>query len=255
MPSDDHYPQPELPSAESVAAAHPRGDKTDLRARHRAPGPPLEHLAGLWGIAPARHIDVSPGEEPVPLVRVPVPGPGPSGDPDGVFAGLTPPLAALLLLSYTRPGDVVLDATSDKAVEGTARAGGRDYRLSDLAAPVDSSAESRAHLVLAPWPNEDSAASTSPVSGQVQLLVEYRALLGSRGYVLLVAAELGEVDPSILATQIAIAALASELGQLRHVVEILRPLDDHEPGRTAAPNRTRSGLVAVVCAAARGRHA
>ena len=129
---DDHRNQPETPPEESAAASRPHSeDRPHTGGRHRAPGPPLEHLAGLWGITPARRLDVQPGHPPVPLVRVPVPGPGPAGDSAGLFAGLTPPLAALLLLSYTNSGDVVVDVTSDRAVEGTARAGGRDYHSLD----------------------------------------------------------------------------------------------------------------------------
>lgn len=252
MPSDDHHPEPETSSDESVAA--PRlcaEDRSNRRARHRAPGPPLEHLAGLWGISPARRIDVHPGFEPVPLARVPVPGPGPDGDPDGVFAGLTPPLAALLLLSYTRPGDVVLDATSDLAVEGTARAGGRDYRPLDLADAPSCDIDEGAHLILLPWPVEQTPASPSPAPEQVGDLVECHAWLHSTGHVLVVAAEIVDADPSIPATRIAAAATASGLGRLRHLVEIVRPLD----GAALAGRRTPSGLVAVVSASAGGRHA
>lgn len=256
MASNEDCPQPEASPEESAAGTHPRaGDRVNSRARHRAPGPPLEHLAGLWGIAPARHIDVQPGRDPVPLVRVLVPGPGPGGDPDGVFAGLTPPLAALLLLSYTRPGGVVLDATSDKAIEGTARAGGRDYRLIDLAEPPNSGAEGRASLVLVPWPIEDTAVSTSSASERGQHLVERLPLLHPNGHALVVVSHIADTDPSILATRIATVATASGLGQLRHLIEIVRPLDDAEPARSHADASMSSGLAAVVSAAAGGRHA
>ena len=256
MASDDHRSESEPSPAESAAATPTRARRgSEQPSQAPCTGAALEQLAGLWGIAPARHIDVQPGRGPVPLVRVPVPGPGPGGDPDGVFAGLTPPLAALLLLSYTRPGDVVLDATTDKAVEGTARAGGRDYRLIDLAELPSSGVESRASLVLVPWLIEGTAVRTSSASERVQHMVEWLPVLHPNGHVLVVASNIADVDPSILATRIAIAAMASGLGQLRHLIEIVRPLDDAEPARSHADAGMSSGLVAVVSAAADGRHA
>lgn len=184
-------------------------------------------------------------------MRVPVPGPGPAGDPDGVFAGLTPPLAALLLLSYTQPGDIVLDATSDLAVEGTARAGGREYRPLDLADARSCDLDEGAHLILMPWPVEQTPASPSPAPEQVGELVKCHAWLHSSGHALVVAAEIVAAAPSILANQIAADATASGLGRLRHLIEIVRPLDDAAHAGRLAP----SGLVAVVSASAGGRHA
>lgn len=223
------------------------------RGRHRAPGPTDRHPAGLWGITPAWYLDVQPGHPPVPLTRMPVPAPDPTASDAGVFDGLTPPLAALLVMTYTGPGDVILDATRDLAVEGPARAGGRDYHQLDPYSPVAPGPTCQASLILVKWPAGESAAEDLPDIGEA--LAACRDLLRPDGHLFVVARRVPVAELRDVAKQVAVVTRASGLGRLLHVIEIIRE-DQEAEGAEPAPAAGRSpGLLAIVSRAAGGRHA
>jgi hypothetical protein len=132
------FPEPDEPDRPPLAAD--------------PPGP------GAWEVADliaAGVLDAVPGDPPVPISVWRAHGPNdPPSSPLSLFDGLTPRLAAMLIATYTSPGQSVIDMTGDLAVEGAAGAGGRIYRRVDRP-PTDQQRRDLAHaanLVLLRWP-------------------------------------------------------------------------------------------------------
>jgi hypothetical protein len=139
------------------------------------------------------------------------------------FDGLTPPLAALLVSRYSRPGQLVLDLTSDLAVEGVAGAGDRRYTaVHPAAAVVLACARQRgtwppAALLLVRWPRH-LAAEPGWAPDLPELLRECRDLLAPDGYLIAVVG-LGDAEPGARLKDVIGAAARARLHiDQRHVI-------------------------------------
>src|SRR4051794_18468675 len=72
----------------------------------------------------AGDLTMMPGDSPVPIAVWRIADAVAGRD---AADGLTPRMAALLVASYTRPGDTVVSVGDDPALAGAAGAGGRTY--------------------------------------------------------------------------------------------------------------------------------
>jgi hypothetical protein len=171
-------PEPECPRIDAQFDGPPsssrfteRPDSTST-GRRRAAERREPEADRAWGLSSEWAVDFLPGEPPVRVSRTLAQAPAdpPTGEAE-IFTGLTPRVAALLVISYTRPGDIVLDATADLAVEGTATAGSRQYHRRapdpDLTSePVHGG--SRASLVVLAWPTELSSTRVGDATRQAR---------------------------------------------------------------------------------------
>jgi len=101
----------------------------------------------------AGDIDVVPGDPPVPIAVWRVAGVDAAYGHADAHA-LSPRMAALLVGSYTRPGETIVCVGDDPALAGAAGAGGRTYRSvrhPDDLPDLDLAAGTVALIVL-PWP-------------------------------------------------------------------------------------------------------
>jgi hypothetical protein len=202
-------------------------------------------------------LDAVTGQPPVPISVWRATGPDePPTTPGELFTGLTPRVAAILLAIYTDPGDLVLDATADPAVEGAAGAGGRPYRNLD---PDGSHGDAGldglqggAGLVLLRWPTPVAQPRPAPKAvqtggqsgGQARyeqterqagqgLLEECAHLLAPDGHtVAILAPPDGGFYRDHARTAIA-AATRAGLGYLQHVVVITGASADPDAGSGA----------------------
>src|SRR5439155_7218694 len=110
-------PYPPMTSAEHH---HPERDLAGLD-----PHPQQDPLA-LSELIAAGDIDVVPGDPPVPIAVWRVAGVD-AGYGHADADALSPRMAALLVGSYTRPGQTILSVGDDVALAGAAGAGGRTH--------------------------------------------------------------------------------------------------------------------------------
>jgi len=189
----------------------------------------------LTGLVAAGALDVVPGDPPVPISVWRVAGVNWPAN-SGAAHGLTPRLAALLIGSYTRRGDTVVDLTSDPTIAGAAGAGARTYLpatdLDEMAA-LDHVA-GRARLVVLRWPRPDVDATSA--TAVTDLFTGCRRLLARDGYTVVVLTPTPPGTPYVEHARLVIpAAHRAGLGYLQHIVAVTAPIAGERPPRAAAP--------------------
>jgi hypothetical protein len=155
--------------------------------------------------------------------------------------GLPPRMAALLIASYSRPGDTVVSVGDDPALAGAAGAGGRTYlhvsdpdHLSD----VDLFAGTVTLIVL-PWPPRAHFAAVS-TDGLAAMFRTCRRLMHADGCTIVALASVpaGETYEQH-AMPLIPAARHAGLGWLEHIVAITaRTTGDHVTWRFDRANAT-----------------
>jgi hypothetical protein len=203
-------------------------------------------------------VDGSPGEPPVRVSHAWTPSPAdpPTGEAE-VFTGLTPRVAALLVVTYTRPGDVVVDTTADLAVEGTAAAGSRQYHRRASTPDLTSERErspSGARLAVLRWPTEPSPEAgydaTRQLPGGADLdatLIAGRRLAAPDAHLVVVSDPASPGGYRDRARTLIQAVRATGGGRLRHVV-LVGPssLVDANDGAPGAPPDLAAGWLDLV---------
>ena len=195
---DDHRPEPLTP------------ERTRPHTAHGAPAGPRHLAAEAPDVADRPLV-------PVTIWRLP-PRRYPKGQPQALFAGLTPRLAAALVTAYTHPGQVVLDWSEDLALAGACGAGGRRYQVID----PGQTAEAAALVVLRAGsePSGDGQLSSSP------------ALLRSDGHLAVVVTPTIAVEKNVTAALLAAAHMAG-LSYLEHVIAVVAPDSRRRPAHAA----------------------
>ena len=215
-------------------------------------------------------IDLLPGEPPVRVSHAWTQSPTdpPTGEAE-VFTGLTPRLATMLVVTYTRAGDVVIDTTADLAIEGTATAGSRQYhrRLAAPDATSEQESPSTASLVVFRWPTEPTpetgrdAARQLPAGADLQAtLIAGRRLAAPNAHLLVVADPASPGSYRDRAHELIQAMHTTGGGRLRHVILVGEgPHDDGAQVPVEAPwhvTAARPNLVVLVVSLRNGgRHA
>jgi hypothetical protein len=206
MPTPHHRPDP-VPAA-SAGQADARDDPFALA-----------HLIA------AGDIDVVPGDPPVPIAIWRVAA---IDAPDGHdFArGMTPRMAALLVGSYTRPGDTIVAVGHDPALAGAAGAGARRYLAVDD--PADLADLDRVagtvRLVVLSWPPARRASAVSPAEA-TDLFTACRLITGRDGCTIVAFAPLDPDDTYPHHSGLLVpAARTAGLGLLQHIVAITAPV-------------------------------
>jgi hypothetical protein len=213
-----------------TAAEHPRD-----RNRSAGPAQPPDPLA-LSELIAAGDIDVVPGDPPVPIAVWRVAG------VDAAYGhatadALTPRMAALLVGSYTRPGDTIVSVGDDPALAGAAGAGGRTYlsvsdpnHLSGLEHVAGT-----VTLIVLPWPPRVRAGRTSP-EDLTQIFRSCRQLMRRDGCTIVALADLPP-DETYAEHSAALipAAHRAGLGWLQHIVAITAPIVGQRVTWRAAP--------------------
>lgn len=280
MPSSDQNqsqpaPEPErsrsgvpldgvLPS--SRGGARPDGAPS---GRRRAPSTQEPESDRPWGLSPVAAIDLLPGEPPVRVSRAWTQSPTdpPRGEAE-IFTGLTPRLAAMLVVTYTRAGDVVIDTTADLAIEGTAIAGSRQYhrRLATPDATSERESPSTASLVVLRWPTEPTpetgrdAARQLPAGADLHAtLIAGRRLAAPDAHLVVVADPASPGSYRDRARELIQALHASGGGRLRHVIIVGDGTDDDgDQAPSEAPRHVAGArldlVVFVVSLRTGGRH-
>jgi hypothetical protein len=208
---------------------HPDQDPSGLD-----PHTPHEPLA-LSELIAAGDIDVVPGDPPVPIAVWRV------ADIDAPYGhtnadALSPRMAALLVGSYTRPGETIVSVGDDPALAGAAGAGGRTYRsvhdphdLLDL----DLAAGTVALIVL-PWPPQRPDGA-----GRDQLVEMFRVcrrLMSRNGCTIVALAGLPAGQAYVEHSGALIpAARHAGLGWLQHIIAITAPISGSHITWRAAP--------------------
>lgn len=278
-PSDPNQPQPapepEHPRNEPQpdgASVPSRRDRAEGRSpgRHRAPSTQEPESDHPWGVSSEAPIDLLPGE---PLVRVSHAWAQSAIDPSTgepeVFTGLTPRVAAMLIVTYTRPGDVVIDTTADLAVEGTAVAGSRHYHRQAVTPDPGSEggwSPSRASLVILRWPTDPSPETGGdttrhlPAEADLEPTLTAGRRLAAPDAHLVVVSDPGSGSHRDPSRQLIQAVRVTGGGRLRHVVRVGHgPHDDAADDTPDAPLHVADAqlrlLVFVVTLRPGGRHA
>jgi hypothetical protein len=259
--------QPDQPLPLSRFADGPEGIPT---GRDRGPLDREADPDRSWGLNPVAGVDLLPGE---PSVRVShawaqTPADPPTGEAEA-FTGLTPRLAAMLVVTYTRPGDLVIDTTADLAVAGTALAGSRQYH--PRAATPDPTAEpeqgpSRANMVVLGWPTGptpragDDAAGPLPVGPDLEAtLTACRRFAASDAHLVVVCGPSAPGRYRARARELSQAVQATGWGQLRRVILVAAgpDADTADDAQGAPPDVTAAELdlvVFIVALRIGGRH-
>jgi hypothetical protein len=211
-------------------------------------------------------VDVLPGEPPVRVSHTWAQSPAdPLTGEAEAFTGLTPRVAALLVVSYTRPGDVIIDTTADLAVEGTATAGARQYHRRAAIPDLTSGRErspSGARLVVLRWPTEPSpgagcdATRQFPAGADLEAtLIAGRRVAALDAHLVVVSGPSGSSGYRDRARRLIQALRATGGGRLREVVLVGHDPSDDASGKLpdgAAPRPDR--IVFVVSLRVGGRH-
>jgi hypothetical protein len=240
------------------AEHHPDRDPSGLD-----PQTPHDPLA-LSELIAAGDIDVVPGDPPVPIAVWRVAGvDAPYGH--GNADALTPRMAALLVGSYTRPGDTIVSVGGDPALAGAAGAGGRTYLPvddPDDLAGLDHLAGTVALLVL-PWPPPYRPGRMS----REYLVAMFRAcrrLMTRDGCTIVALAALpaGETYAEHSAALIP-AARHAGLGWLQHIIAITAPISGQritwqaspaDPGTLRSATHVKVHIDLLVFMTRTGRH-
>ena len=106
----------------------------------------------LTRLIAAGDIDVIAGHPPIPIAVWRVADAGHAHN--NLADGLTPRMAAMLVASYTRPGDTIISLGTDPALQGAAGAGGRTYLSVDEPADLADldHVAGTVRLIVLPWP-------------------------------------------------------------------------------------------------------
>ncbi len=240
------------------AEHHPDRDPSGLD-RQTQPDP-----LALSELIAAGDIDVVPGDPPVPIAVWRVAGVDAAYGHSDADA-LTPRMAALLVGSYTRPGDTVVSVGNDPALAGAAGAGGRTYLsvpdpddLSDLGHVAGTVA-----LIVLPWPPRQRPAGMA----RERLIAMFRAcrqLMSRDGCTIVALAALPAGETYVQHSGPLIpAARDAGLGWLQHIVAITAPIAGQRITWRATPAdpatlRSATHLTVhvdlLVFATRRGRH-
>lgn len=277
-PSNQNQPQPtpesgcphsrqplDGPPASSRDGVRPGGTSS---GHHRSPSTPESDRP--WGLSPAAAADILPGEPPVRVSYAWTPSPAdpPVGEAE-LFTGLTPRVAAMLVVTYTRPGDTVIDTTADLALEGTTAAGSRQYqRRAATPAPTSQCEQSRyrASLVVLRWPTEPTpetgchAARQLPTGADLEAaLITGRRLAAPNANLVVVSGPASSGGYRDRARELIQALRATGGGRLRHVVLVGHgPDDDADQAPLEAPGHVAVArldlIVFVVSLRAGSRH-
>lgn len=241
-----------------TAAEHPHD--RDLSAGPAQPPDPL----ALSELIAAGDIDVVPGDPPVPIAVWRVAGVDAAHGHVNADA-LTPRIAALLVGSYTRPGDTIVSVGDDPALAGAAGAGGRTY-LSvsdpDALSGLDHVAGTVALIVL-PWPPPDQAGRMSP-DDLTQIFRVCRHLMRRDGCTIVALAGLPP-DETYVEHSVALipAAHRAGLGWLQHIIAITAPIAGQritwratpaDPATLRAATHVAVHIDLLVFTVRRGRH-
>jgi len=227
------------------------------------PTQPPDPLA-LSELIAAGDIDVVPGDPPVPISVWRVAGVDAAAGHSSADA-LTPRMAALLVGSYTSPGDTVVSIGGDPALAGAAGAGGRTYLSvddpGDLAG-LDHVAGTVALIVL-PWPPPDRPGPMSRES-LTRMFRVCRRLMRRDGCTIVALAELPADETYIEHSGALIpAAQRAGLGWLQHIVAITAPIAGQrvtwrtapaDPATLRAAADVAVHIDLLVFAVRRGRH-
>jgi hypothetical protein len=189
------------------------------------PQTPQHDPLALSELIGAGDIDVVPGDPPVPIAVWRVAGVDDAYGHSTANA-LSPRMAALLVGSYTRPGDTIVSIGDDPALAGAAGAGGRTY----LSVPDPDDLPDLGHaagtvaLIVLPWPPPDR-----PDGMDRERLVEMfrvcRQLMNRDGCTIVALAELPAGQTYIDHSGALIpAARHAGLGWLQHIVAITAPI-------------------------------
>jgi hypothetical protein len=180
MASNDENQQDHRP-IEDVApdGTSPAPDPTPPQEDHRWGNPQEEGLAFAvderassrppWGLTRATPVPLVAGQPPVLVGWAWTPAEDGAAPGSEVDPRLTPRLAALLVVTCTRPGDLIADAVGDPALAGAAAAGARTYRnlaLDDEPGLEPAVRTGSASLVLSFWPTARTQLTQRPVSDQ-----------------------------------------------------------------------------------------
>ncbi len=173
----------------------------------------------------AGDIDVVPGDPPVPIAIWRVAAiDAPYGH--DLADGLTPRMAALLVGSYTRPGDTIVSVGHDPALAGAAGAGARTYLAVDDPADltdVDHVAGT-VRLVVLPWPPARRPSGLSPAQAS-DLFTACRVITGRDGCTIVAFAPMQPDDTYTQHSGLLVpAARHAGLGLLQHIVAITAPI-------------------------------
>jgi hypothetical protein len=212
------------------AEHHPERDLPGLD-----PHPQKDPLA-LSELIAAGDIDVVPGDPPVPIAVWRVAGVD-AGYGHTDADALSPRLAALLVGSYTRPGQTILSVGDDVALAGAAGAGGRTYRavhdphdLLDLNLPAGTVA-----LIVLPWPPPRQPDGMDR-DRLVEMFRACRRLMSPGGCTIVALADLPAGQTYIEHSGPLIpAARHAGLGWLQHIIAITAPIAGQRITWHAAP--------------------
>jgi hypothetical protein len=196
-------------------------DEREPSGQHRQPLDPLA-LSELIAVG---DIDVVPGDPPVPIAVWRVAGVDASYGRASADA-FSPRMAALLVGSYTRPGDTIVSVGDDPALAGAAGAGGRTYlpvRDPDDLSRLDHVAGTVALIVL-PWPPPHRSGLTSR-EYLAQMFGSCRRLMRRDGCTIVALADLPPQETYVEHSGALIpAAHHAGLGWLQHIIAITAPV-------------------------------
>jgi hypothetical protein len=170
-------------------------------------------------------IDVVAGDPPVPIAIWRVAAIDvPYGD--DLADGMTPRMAALLVGSYTRPGDTIVAVGHDPALAGAAGAGARTYlSVDDQADLVDvDHVAGTVRLVVLSWPPARRSSPVGPAEA-TDLFTACRVITGNDGCTIVAFAPMQPDDTYARHSGLLVpAARHAGLGLLQHIVAITAPI-------------------------------
>ena len=286
----DHRPIEDVAPVGTSPAPAPTPGHED----HRWGSPPEDGLASTvdertssqppWGLTRATPVPLVAGRPPVLVSWAWTPAGDRVAPGSGVGPPLTPRLAALLVVTCTRPGDLIADCIGDPALAETAAAGSRAYRRMAFVDPPREEAvpvADPAALVLMSWPpsrprpslrvTADQPDDWAPVTPKPlmtlgplrQAITAARARAAADGHLAIL---VGRTDPDldVLAPHLVQALDESGGGLLSRAFMMIEPEtrgrihDRRRPFKARGSTRVRRprviGLLLVVRLGLGGRH-
>lgn len=216
------------------ALQDPRRDVAESLPKPELPDPAGGSSVSFELVA-AGDAEVVTGDPPVPIAVWRV-ADAVAGDVDA--NALTPSMVALLVASYSRPGDTVVSIGHDPALAGAAGAGGRAYLHvpdHDHLAELDHVAGTVALIVL-PWPPEPRSVGVSRDALQAMFGV-CRRLMRRDGCTIVAFTAVADGDSRYArhAGPLVPAARHAGLDRLRHIVAVIAPAAGRHLVWRAAP--------------------